>query len=55
MSAYRIDLSKTDEGYCASCPELPGCWSQGKTEAEALANMQIAIQEYVDVAEELTN
>ena len=55
MSAYRIYLSKTDEGYSASCPELPGCWSQGKTEAEALANMQIAIQEYVDVAEELTN
>ena len=55
MGAYRIDLSKTDEGYCASCPELPGCWSQGMTEAEALANMQIAIQEYVDVAEELTN
>jgi len=55
MSAYRIDLHRSDEGYSSSCPELPGCWSQGKTEAEALANIQIAIQEYVDAAEELAN
>jgi predicted RNase H-like HicB family nuclease len=36
-----------------SCPGLPGCWSQGATEEEALANIQIAIREYVEAAEEL--
>ena len=51
--AYRVDVRQSDEGYSVSCPELPGCWSQGATEEEALANMQIAIQEYVDAAEEL--
>jgi predicted RNase H-like HicB family nuclease len=32
---------------------LPGCWSQGATEEEALANIRVAIREYVDAAEEL--
>jgi predicted RNase H-like HicB family nuclease len=53
MAAFRIDVCKSEEGYSVSCPELPGCWSQGVTEAEALSNMQIAIQEYVDAAEEM--
>jgi predicted RNase H-like HicB family nuclease len=33
---------------------LPGCWSQGATEEEALVNIQVAIREYVEAAEELT-
>lgn len=33
-------------------PRLPGCWSQGTTEEEALVNIQIAIKEYVAAAEE---
>ena len=53
MAAYRIDVRESQEGYSVSCPELPGCWSQGATESEALANIQIAIQEYVDAAEEI--
>ena len=53
MAAYRVDVRKSQEGYSVSCPELPGCWSQGATEAEALAKIQIAIQEYVDAAEEI--
>jgi predicted RNase H-like HicB family nuclease len=32
---------------------LPGCWSQGTTEAEALQNIQDAIQEYLAVRDEL--
>ena len=52
--AYRVDVRQSDEGFSVSCPELPGCWSQGLTEEEALANMQIAIREYIDAAEELT-
>ena len=33
---YKIVLQKSEEGYSVSCPGLPGCWSQGATEAEAL-------------------
>ncbi len=44
---YKIVLTKTDEGYSVSCPGLPGCWSQGKTEAEAIENIIDAINEYL--------
>jgi len=44
---YKIVLHKTDEGYGVSCPGLPGCWSQGKTEEEAIENIKDAIQEYL--------
>ena len=30
---YKVRLQKSDEGYSVSCPGLPGCWSQGETEA----------------------
>jgi predicted RNase H-like HicB family nuclease len=33
---YKIVLQKSEEGYSVNCPGLPGCWSQGETEAEAL-------------------
>lgn len=50
---YRVALQKSDEGYSVCVPGLPGCWSQGATEAEALANIEEAIREYVDVAHDL--
>lgn len=50
---YKIALQKTDEGYSVSVPGLPGCWSQGATEAEALANIQDAIHEYLAARDEL--
>jgi len=50
---YKIALQKTDEGYSVSVPGLPGCWSQGETEQEALANIQDAIREYLAVREDL--
>ncbi len=53
MANYRVVLRHSEEGYSVLCPGLPGCWSQGATEEEALANIQIAIQEYVEAAEEL--
>jgi len=49
---YPVILIKSDEGFAISCPALPGCWSQGKTEAEALANIREAIQLWLEVAEE---
>lgn len=53
MANYRVVLHSSEEGYSVSCPGLPGCWSQGATEEEALANIRIAIREYVEAAEEL--
>jgi predicted RNase H-like HicB family nuclease len=53
MANYRVVLRKSEEGYSVSRPGLPGCWSQGTTEEEALANIQIAIREYVEAVEEL--
>jgi predicted RNase H-like HicB family nuclease len=45
---YKVALKKSKEGYSVSCPGLPGCWSQGKTEQEALENIQYAIREYFE-------
>jgi predicted RNase H-like HicB family nuclease len=44
---YKIALLRTDEGYSVSVPGLPGCWSQGATEEEALENIQDAIRGYL--------
>lgn len=51
---YKVKLNKTDEGYAVWCPNLPGCWSQGQTEEEALENIKDAILAYLDTVEELT-
>ncbi|HWG20880.1 MAG TPA: type II toxin-antitoxin system HicB family antitoxin [Terracidiphilus sp.] len=51
---YRVVLIHSDEGYAVYCPGLPGCWSQGATEEEALANIRLAIQEYLEAVEETT-
>jgi predicted RNase H-like HicB family nuclease len=50
---YKIALEHTDEGYSVSVPGLPGCWSEGATEAEALDNIREAISEYLAVRDEL--
>jgi predicted RNase H-like HicB family nuclease len=50
---YKVALRKTDEGYSVSCPGLPGCWSEGKTEREALENIRSAIREYLEVVPEI--
>ena len=55
MANYRVVLRQSEEGFSVSCPGLPGCWSQGATEDEALANIQVAIREYVAAAEELAH
>lgn len=44
---YKVVLQKSDEGFSVSCPGLPGCWSQGKTEQEAIENIKDAIREYL--------
>jgi predicted RNase H-like HicB family nuclease len=50
---YKVVLQKSEEGYSVSCPGLPGCWSQGATEAEALENIQDAIREYLAAVDDL--
>ena len=53
MANYRVVLYRSEEGYSVSCPGLPGCWSEGDTDQEALAFIRTAIGEYLDVAGEL--
>lgn len=49
---YKIALHHSEEGVSVSVPGLPGCWSQGRTEAEALENIQDAIREYLAAVDE---
>ncbi len=46
---YKVALIHSDEGYTILCPELPGCITEGDTAGEAMANMQDAIHEYLEV------
>jgi len=45
---YKIRLEETDEGFAVWVPGLPGCWSQGETELEAIENIKDAIQTYLE-------
>jgi predicted RNase H-like HicB family nuclease len=49
---YKVVLHHTAEGYSVSCPVLPGCWSQGETESEAIDNIRFAIIEYLAAVNE---
>ena len=52
----RILLEPSDEGgYTAVVPSLPGCVSEGNTREEALANVQEAIQLYLEPVEDDLN
>ncbi len=50
---YKIALQQSEEGYSVSVPGLPGCWSQGASEEEALQNIEAAIQEYLAARDKL--
>ena len=46
---FRIVIEQDEDGkFVASCPTLPGCWSQGDTRDEAVRNIGDAIQGYVE-------
>lgn len=51
---YRIHLQNSEEGYAVWCEDLPGCFSQGETENEAIENIKIAIEEYLEAKSELS-
>lgn len=50
---YTVLLDESEEGFAVSVPGLPGCHSQGDTEAEAMANITDAIREYLAVVQDL--
>jgi predicted RNase H-like HicB family nuclease len=52
---YRIALQESDEGFAVCVPTLPGCCSQGTTKDDAIANIAVAICEYLEVVEEQCN
>ena len=43
----KVVLYPSEEGFAVSAPSLPGCWSQGATQDEALANIADAIRDYL--------
>ena len=49
---YKIAIQESEEGYSVAVPGLPGCWSQGDSEQEALDNIREAIREYLTVVED---
>jgi len=56
MRKFQILLQQDRDGWItAECPELPGCVSQGRTEAEALVNIReaifagLAMEEFVEL------
>lgn len=57
MNKHKYEIviywSTEDSAYLAEVPELPGCMADGQTYAEALANAEIVIQEWIDTAREL--
>ena len=46
LMKYQVVLNRNEEGYSVHCPGLPGCWSEGETEEEALDNIAEAIADY---------
>ena len=51
---FTITITRDEDGiYIAECPAIPGCVSQGKTEAEAQANIQDAIKQCLEVRAEM--
>ena len=46
---FRVVIEQDEDGkFVASCPTLPGCWSQGSTRDEARKNIADAIEGYME-------
>ena len=52
---YEINLywSEEDQSFIAEVPDLPGCAADGETYQEALQNIEIIMQEWIETAQEL--
>jgi predicted RNase H-like HicB family nuclease len=57
MTLIRYELiiywSDEDQSFIAEIPELPGCMADGATYKEAVDNIEVVIQEWIDTAKEL--
>lgn len=55
MIKYEVIIywSDEDQAFIAEVPELPGCAADGTTYQEALANVEVVIQEWIETAKEL--
>ncbi len=55
MVKYEVIIYWSDEdgAFIAEVPELPGCAADGATYQEALANVEVVIQEWIETAKEL--
>lgn len=55
MTKYEIKLywSPDDDAFIAEAPELPGCAADGATRQEAIANIEVVIDEWLETANEL--
>ena len=55
MTKYEIILywSNEDDAFIAEVPELPGCAADGPSRQDALANVEIVINEWIATANEL--
>ncbi|MBU4342813.1 MAG: type II toxin-antitoxin system HicB family antitoxin [Candidatus Omnitrophica bacterium] len=55
MVRYEVIIywSAEDKTFVAEVPELPGCMADGATYQEALANVKVVIQEWIETAKEL--
>jgi predicted RNase H-like HicB family nuclease len=51
--AITIYWSEEDQSFIAEAPELPGCAADGASRQEALANLEVVIQEWIETAQEL--
>lgn len=51
---YSVVINRTEYGYDAHCPMLPGCHSQGDTLEEAIENIKDAIKTYLSMIAEET-
>ena len=55
MIKYEVIIywSEEDEAFIAEVPELPGCMADGTTAQEALSNVELIAQEWIEIAREL--
>jgi predicted RNase H-like HicB family nuclease len=54
MIRYEVIIywSTEDEAFIAEVPELPGCMADGATYQEAISNVEVVIQEWIETAKE---
>jgi len=49
MNTYRLTcvIEKDEDGFYAYCPQLQGCYTQGDTYEEAMANLRDAMRLHI--------